>query len=230
MEIQWLGHSAFRIGAAGKTILVDPYFTGNPMFPGGAEDAIDRVDHILLTHGHEDHLGDTVRLAQAYGAEVVAVAELAYWLEAQGVENQVAMNIGGTVTANGLTFSMVQAIHSASVRREGKPVYMGACAGFVIRAGDRSVYHAGDTDIFSDMALIQKIHEPRVGLIPIGGHYTMSPNTAAMACNDLFDLEIIVPMHFGTFPVLAQNAEEFEGLVSRGKVKTLRPGETLHIS
>ncbi|MDP6345604.1 MAG: metal-dependent hydrolase [Alphaproteobacteria bacterium] len=229
MDIQWLGHSAFRIEAAGKTILVDPYFTGNPTFPEGAEDAIDRVDHILLTHGHEDHLGDTVRLAQTYGAEVVAVAELAYWLEAQGVEKRIAMNIGGTVTANGLSFSMVQAIHSASVRRDGKPIYMGACAGFVIRAGDKSVYHAGDTDIFSDMALIQKIHQPRVGLIPIGGYFTMSASTAAMACNDLLDLEVIVPMHFATFPVLAKNPEEFEGLVRRGTVKSLRPGETLNI-
>ena len=229
MDIQWLGHSAFRIEAAGKTILVDPYFTGNPTFPEGAEDAIDRVDHILLTHGHEDHLGDTVRLAQTYGAEVVAVAELAYWLEAQGVEKRIAMNIGGTVTANGLSFSMVQAIHSASVRRDGKPIYMGACAGFVIRAGDKSVYHAGDTDIFSDMALIQKIHQPRVGLIPIGGYFTMSASTAAMACNDLLDLEVIVPMHFATFPVLAKNLQEFEGLVRRGTVKSLRPGETLNI-
>ena len=229
MEIQWLGHSAFRIEAEDKTVLVDPFLTGNPMFPPEVESTIDKVDYIVLTHGHEDHLGDTVRLAQKHKPRVIAIPEVCAWLTTQGVENCVAMNIGGTVTFNGLAFSMVNAVHSSSVTVDGLPAYMGTATGFVVKSGESAVYHAGDTDIFSDMALIQKIHSPNVGLIPIGGHYTMSPETAAMACNEFLDLEIVVPMHYGTFPVLAENADEFERLVTRGKVEVLEPAGTLRI-
>lgn len=229
MEIQWLGHAAFRIGDRGRTVLVDPYFTDNPTFPAGAEADLDSVDVIALTHGHGDHVGDTVRLAGAHGSRVVAIHEVCQWLESQGVGNCLPMGIGGTVEVDGLEFSLVNAVHSSSITEDGVPVYMGASAGLVVRSGEWAVYHAGDTDIFSDMALIQRIHRPNVGLIPIGGHYTMSPRTAAMACNEFLDLEIVIPMHYGTFPVLVPDADEFEGLVERGRVEVLRPGQTLKL-
>lgn len=139
------------------------------------------------------------------------------------------MNIGGTVKADGLSFSMVNAVHSAGFDDGGNMVYMGVCAGFVIRAGKWSVYHTGDTDVFSDMTLIQRLHQPNVGLIPIGGHFTMDAKAAALACNELLDLEVIVPMHFKTFPVLAQSADEFARMVKRGRVEILEPGGTLSL-
>ena len=229
MEIQWFGHSAFRIGTAGKTILLDPFLTDNATCPPDPESAFDKVDYIAVSHGHWDHLGDTVRLAKDYGAQVVAIAEICTWLTGQGVETCVRMNMGGTVTLDGVAFSMVNALHSSSLMGEAVPIYMGVCAGFVIKAGKCSVYHAGDTDIFSDMALIQRIHKPNVGLIPIGGHFTMDPETAALACNEFLDLEVIVPAHYKTFPVLVDNAEGFKGLVKRGRVEILEPGQTLKL-
>ena len=228
MEIQWLGHSAFRLGAAGRTVLIDPYFTGNPAFPSDAEKGLGRIDTILVTHGHGDHLGDTARIAKATGAQVVCIYEIAQWLGGQGCGNCVPMNIGGTVTAGDLSFTMVTALHSAGhVDADGRMLYMGVCAGFVIKAGRWSVYHTGDTDVFSDMALIQRLHQPNVGLVPIGGHFTMDARGAALACNEFLDLEVIVPMHYKTFPVLAGGADEFKRLVRRGRVEVLEPGGTL---
>ena len=227
MEIQWLGHAGFRIATAGKTVLVDPFLSGNETCPRNIEDSFGKIDLIAVTHGHGDHVGDTVRLAKAHGATVVAIAEIADWVMEQGVGKRHGMNFGGTAVFGDVSISMVAAWHSSSIGVNGDTRYMGAAAGLVIKSGEGTVYHAGDTDIFSDMALIQRIHRPNVGLIPIGDNYTMGPETAALACNELLDLDIIVPMHFATFPVLVQDAEGFKGLVTRGDVKVLKPGETL---
>jgi L-ascorbate metabolism protein UlaG (beta-lactamase superfamily) len=227
MEIQWLGHAAFRIGMAGTTILVDPFLTGNGSCPPDIEESFGKIDLIAVTHGHGDHVGDTVRLARDHDATVVAIAEVADWMMEQGIEKRHGMNFGGTATFGEVSISMVAAWHSSSIGSNGDKHYMGAAAGFVIKSGQWSVYHAGDTDIFSDMALIQRIHRPNVGLIPIGDNFTMGPETAALACNELLDLDVVVPMHFATFPVLVQDAEGFKGQVTRGAVKVLKPGETL---
>ena len=229
MEIRWLGHSAFQIRAAGKNVLIDPYFTGNPTCPDDVEASIGKVDYILVTHGHADHVGDTPRIAKANDATVVCMVEVAKWVASRGYEKTVGMNLGGTVHADGLSFTMVNALHSSSYHDESGTTYMGVCAGFVIKGEGQSVYHAGDTDIFGDMALIQRLHEPRVGLLPIGGHFTMDAKAAALACNELLDLEVVVPMHFKTFPVLADGAEEFAGMVKRGRVEVLQPGESLTV-
>ena len=227
MDIQWFGHSAFRLSEGGKTVLIDPYFTDNPTCPADAVAAIDRVDYILVTHGHADHVGDTLRLAREHDAQVVSMVEVARWLEKHGHGDNIGVNIGGTMAGDGFSFTMVNAVHSSSFVEGDTPVYMGVCAGFVVKAGRWSVYHAGDTDVFSDMALIQKLHQPNVGLLPIGGHFTMDAKAAALACNELLDLEVVVPMHFKTFPVLAEGAEGFKGLVKRGRVEILEPGQTL---
>jgi L-ascorbate metabolism protein UlaG (beta-lactamase superfamily) len=227
MQLTWLGHSAVHLDIAGKSVLIDPFWTDNPKHPEGFEDSLGQVDFIVLTHGHSDHLGDSARLARKYDATVVAIFEIVSYLGAQGIEKFEPMNLGGTVKRDGLAFTMVHALHSSAIVEDGKPVTMGDPAGFVIKGEGKSVYHAGDTEIFSDMALIQRIHQPKIGLIPIGDRFTMGPETAAIACNEFLDLEVIVPIHYGTFDLLSGDPETFRSLVKRGRVEIPKPGEPL---
>ncbi len=227
MQLTWLGHSACHLDVAGRSVLIDPFWTGNPKFPQGFEDRLERVDFIVLTHGHEDHLGDSARLAKKYDATVVAIFEICMHLGGQGLTKFEPMNIGGTIRRDGLAFTMVNAQHSSAIIKDGVPVTMGDPAGFVIKSSERTVYHAGDTEIFSDMALIQRIHQPKIGLIPMGDRFTMGPETAAMACNEFLELEVILPIHWGTFDLLTGDPQTFRSLVRRGRVELPKPGDPL---
>ncbi|MGI9435426.1 MAG: metal-dependent hydrolase [Geminicoccaceae bacterium] len=229
MQLTWLGHSACHLVIDGKSVLIDPFFSGNPKFPSEFEAQLHKVDFILLTHGHADHLGDSLRLAKAYDATVVAMFEICAYLGAQGAAKTEPMNIGGTIECDGLSISMVNALHSSAIVEDGTPVTMGDPAGMVIRSSEKTVYHAGDTDLFSDMALIQRLYEPKIGLVPIGDRFTMGPATAALACNEFLNLETIIPIHWGTFDLLTGDPETFKSLVKQGVVLTPVPGDPIQL-
>ncbi|MDH3664794.1 MAG: metal-dependent hydrolase [Alphaproteobacteria bacterium] len=229
MQLTWLGHSACHLAIAGKSVLIDPFFTGNAKFPAEFESGLEAVDAIIVTHGHADHLGDTERLANTYDATVIAMFEICAYLGARGVKSTDPMNIGGTIDHDGLTITMVNALHSSAIVENGIPITMGDPAGIVIKSSEKTVYHAGDTEIFSDMALIQRLHQPKIGLIPIGDRFTMGPDTAALACNEFLDLETIIPIHWGTFDLLTGDPSAFKSQVERGAVLTPAPGEPIQL-
>jgi len=151
------------------------------------------------------------------------------FVNGQGVQNLQPMNTGGSIEHAGVRYSMVPAFHSSAIIQDGKPVTMGDPAGFVIRADDRSIYHTGDTALFSDMALIQRLYQPKIGLVCIGDRFTMGPETAAIACNEFLDLDLIVPIHWGTFDLLNGQPDEFARHVTRGRVHVPTPGEAIEI-
>ncbi|MQT11682.1 metal-dependent hydrolase [Segnochrobactrum spirostomi] len=211
MQITWFGHSAFRVEIPDAKILIDPFFTGNPTFPGSVDAASAGVTHIVLTHGHGDHVGDTVAIAKKTGATVVANPEIVGWLGSQGVEKLDMGNTGGTVSLGAFTVTFTPALHSSAIEGpDGRAVYMGNPLGIVIKAhGQPTLYHMGDTDLFSDMKLIDELHRPDIGIVPIGDRFTMSAKTAAYACSRFFNFKKVIPCHYGTFPLLAQSADEF---------------------
>jgi len=209
MKMTWLGHSGFRIETAGKVLLIDPFLTGNSRFQGGIENATEGCTHIILTHGHDDHVGDTVEIAKRTGATLIACFELCEYLNGKGVEKIDPGNPGGTVHHDGFDVSLTKAFHSSSTMVDGVPVYLGNPCGIILRSDGKTVYHMGDTEIFGDMALIQEIYEPDVGLVPIGDRFTMGAKQAALACKKYFRFKTVIPMHYGTFPVIDKDASKF---------------------
>jgi L-ascorbate metabolism protein UlaG (beta-lactamase superfamily) len=228
LSITWLGHATFIIVTpGGKTIVTDPWLEGNPKCPPDRK-KIEKADVILLSHGHSDHSGDVVSVARATNAPVVTVNEVAIWLQQKGLKNVIGMNIGGTVNAAGLEISMTPAVHTSSVVEGDQVVCLGDPAGFVVRLEDRrAFYFAGDTALFLDMKLIADLYAPEIAFLPIGDHYTMGPDAAAKACKFLL-VRQVVPMHYGTFPVLTGTPERLKELVTPMgiDVLVLKPGET----
>lgn len=234
MKLTFLGHSAFRLETADATILIDPFLTGNPSFAGlSKEDATAGVTHILLTHGHADHLGDTIDIAKSTGAVVLANADLAAWLGAKGVENLQPGNTGGTVDFGSFTVTFTNALHSSAfISEDGVSHALGNPNGLILHIDDEpSLYHMGDTDIFADMGLINELHAPAIGLVPVGDRFTMGGAVAALACKRYFNFDTVIPIHYGTFPMLEQTPEAFvEGMSgSVTEVKIPKPGETLEL-
>lgn len=229
MKITWLGHSAFRIELKGAVVLIDPFLSQNPSFKGRIEDVTAGTTHIVLTHGHGDHLGDTIPIAQATGAKVVANADLCGFLGHRGLTRLDPMNTGGTTDQGAFTVSFVQAQHSSATQTEdGVSHALGNPNGVVLKAaGERTLYHMGDTDIFGDMALVAEIHAPRIGLVPIGDRFTMGGAVAALACRRYFAFDLVVPCHYGTFGLLDPTADRFLAAMGgdAGKVRVAAVGE-----
>lgn len=221
-KIRWLGHSGFEIELVNKTLLIDPWLTGNPLAPIMASN-VKKADIVCVTHDHGDHLGDAVEICKKTGATFVGIYELGVFAEENGVNDVVGINIGGTVEVKGINITLVQAFHSST---------RGAPTGFVLKAEGKTIYHAGDTGLFGDMRLIGEFHRPDVALIPIGDYYTMGPKEAAEAVK-LIGPAVVIPIHYKTLPVLKPSAENFIKIVKEKvpevKVVALKPGETYQL-
>lgn len=227
MNISYHGHSVVKIETNGKTILIDPFITGNELTDLVATEQ--KPDVILLTHGHNDHVGDTVEIAKASGALVVAPNELANYLAWQGVTTH-PMHIGGAREFDFGKVKFTQAFHGSSyVTESNEIVYTGMPAGILFMAEGLTIYHAGDTALFGDMELIGKRHPIDVAFLPIGDNFTMGPEDAAYAVS-LLKPEVVVPIHYDTFPPIKQNPQHFVDLVEDAEVQVLRAGEKVDLS
>ncbi|CDG65337.1 MAG: hypothetical protein PWQ15_971 [Methanobacterium sp.] len=227
MKIQWLGHSAFYISTDNQNLVIDPFMRENPSCPIDPEDL--EVDVICVTHGHKDHFGDTIELAQKNKALVVCNHEHSLYLTQLGIETM-GMNMGGTITIGDAKITMVNSIHSPDMDFLDTPCSGGSSCGFILQLDNgRKIYHAGDTGIFGDMkTVIKDIYQPDIALLPIGDRYTMGIHEASIAAQWL-EPEVVIPMHYNTFPPIEQDAQQFKELVEKStdtKVAVLKPGET----
>jgi L-ascorbate metabolism protein UlaG (beta-lactamase superfamily) len=228
LSITWFGHSTFLLRTpGGARVFFDPWLTENPACPEPLKRP-PKADVILVSHGHADHMGDLVVTARESGAPVVAAVELCEWLARKGIQRVSPMNKGGSQEVAGLRITMTDARHSSGYAEHGQMVYMGEAAGYVVRLEDgRTIYYAGDTCLFGDMRLIGELYRPEIAFLPIGDRFTMDPAAAARAC-ELLGVRQVVPMHWGTFPVLTGTPAQLVPLVERLGVHVLelRPGET----
>lgn len=230
-KFTYLGHATVRCDLpGGEVVLIDPWVDGNPACPD-EQKAFDRLDAMLITHAHFDHIADAVSLAKKYKPKVVVGCfEICHWLESKGVENTSAMNIGGSQDVLGMKVTMVRADHSCGITDGDQILYGGTAGGYVVRMAEGfTFYHAGDTALFSDMQLIAELYRPELAFLPIGDLFTMDPMQAARACRFL-EVQRVVPIHWGTFPLLTgtpeQLGQEIADLGARCEVVTLSPGES----
>ena len=229
VQLTWLGHASFRFDTpGGKRVYVDPWLD-NPKCPESEKEP-ERIDLIALTHGHDDHVGGTVELAQKFGCPVVAQVELRGWLSTKGLPEAMehAGNKGGTIDVDGVQVTFTNAHHSSSAFENGTFVYLGEPCGLVIAADGTSLYFSGDTCVFGDMKIIGDLYDPDVAILPIGDHYTMGPVEAARAL-DLLGVKRCVPCHYGTFPLLRGTPDELRALAPGVEILSPEPGETIEL-
>jgi L-ascorbate metabolism protein UlaG (beta-lactamase superfamily) len=226
IKLTWLGHSTFRVETpGGKTIFIDPWVMGNPMCPEN-EKSVKKVDVLLCTHGHGDHIGDGVEIAKKHNPVVVGIFELAGWMEKKGAKQTSPMNKGGTQTVGDIKVTMVHADHSCGIQDGDEIIYGGEACGYVIEFSNGvKIYHAGDTNVFGDMQIIRELYAPQIVMLPVGDRFTMGPREAAYACK-LLKPKTVIPMHFGTFPMLTGTPSELQKLVPEVEVREMKPGET----
>jgi len=230
VKLTWLGHATFRIETpGGKTVLVDPWVMGNPACPAN-EKQLKKVDVMLCTHGHFDHIGDAVQIAKRHNPVVVGIFELCHWMQKKGAQQIAPMNKGGSQTVGDIRVTMVHADHSCGIQDDdGEIVYGGEACGYVIEfENELKIYHAGDTNVFGDMQIIRELYGPEIALLPIGDLFTMSPREATYACQ-LLRPRTVIPMHFGTFPPLTGTPRELKKLVADIAVEVVEmsPGQTV---
>ncbi len=228
--ITWLGHATMHIMTpAGTSVLIDPWLEGNPAYPKTAP-KLEKLDILLCTHGHSDHIGSAVQVAKKFSPQVVCMPELGAYLASEGVDNVSGMNIGGQQRIADVNIVMTDARHSSGVESDGTIIPGGNPAGYVLEIdGAPTLYHAGDTCVFGDMRILAELYAPKIAMLPIGDHYTMGPRQAALAAEYLGN-PVILPMHFGTFPVLTGTPELLRDEIARrggkAEVHTWRPGES----
>ena len=228
--LTWLGHAAFRMDTeAGTRVYLDPFLSGNPSCPDSEREP-ERCELVVVTHGHDDHVGDAVAIAQRFSCPLVAQVELRGWLAGKGLpqDASVAPNKGGTVRVGDVRITLTDANHSSSTFENGTFTYLGESCGVVLRPdGGPTIYVAGDTSVFGDMALIGRLYAPDVAVLPIGDHFTMGPDQAALAA-ELVGARRVVPSHYGTFPLLTGTPDALRPLLPAG-IELLAPaaGETL---
>jgi L-ascorbate metabolism protein UlaG (beta-lactamase superfamily) len=227
IKLTWLGHATFRIETpGGKIILIDPWVMNNPMCPE-KEKTLKHVDVMLCTHAHGDHIGDAVEIGTKHRPSTIGIYELCAWLDKKGVPNLTSMNKGGTFKVADIKVTMVHADHSCGIQDGDQILYGGEAVGYVIEfENGLKIYHAGDTNVFGDMKIIHDLYAPDIAMLPIGDHFTMSPREAAYACN-LLQAKTVIPMHFGTFPVLTGRPGELQKLVADVDVMEMKPGVTI---
>jgi L-ascorbate metabolism protein UlaG (beta-lactamase superfamily) len=231
MKYTWLGHASVRLEIADQVLLIDPWLDGNPLFPSEKRaEMLEGVTAILVTHGHFDHISGVPDLARDLGVPVYGIADLMGWWAAseQGLE-AVGFNKGGTIRIGDVAVTMVNATHSSSISTDQGPLYTGAEAGYMIAGEGRTVYVSGDTDVMADMSVLQDLHDPEIGILCAGGHFTMDMARAAYAASKLFRFRTVIPVHYRTFPLLEQSADALKTALPGVRVLDPDPGETVEL-